>query len=197
MTASSSSLSSNFQLIINDGLNKYQKRTKNDLRAHPLAVQLQACDSPDAILVVLSRARPGAKPSHFVHRSSLLQTSDERWTNWPDPAINVLYAFSTILGAGVGLVCLTARACMRSALIFMSQLFSPASAIFAGVGVLLSARMLNDFAWAFVTCAFLRLLKMFDEPKTLLSTFLNASKCFSDDDDTEVQPTSDTMNTAL
>ena len=36
-------------------------------------------------------------------------------------------------------------------LIFMLQLFSPASVIFAGVGVLLSVRILDDFARAVVT----------------------------------------------
>jgi hypothetical protein len=42
-TASSSS---NFQLIINNALKAYEKRTKEDLLAHPLAAQLQACNSP-------------------------------------------------------------------------------------------------------------------------------------------------------
>jgi hypothetical protein len=36
-------------------------------------------------------------------------------------------------------------------LIFMPQVFSPASVIFAGVGVLLSVCILNNFAWAIVT----------------------------------------------
>jgi hypothetical protein len=99
--ASSSSSSSNFQLIINDALNKYQKRTKNDLRAHPLAVQLQACDSPSAILAVLQERVQGLEQS---------QSNDERWTKWLDPTVNVMYAFSSILGAGVGLVCLTSCA---------------------------------------------------------------------------------------
>jgi hypothetical protein len=50
-----SSPSSNFQLIINDAfkLNMYKNRTNNDLRAHPLAAQLQACESPSAVHAVL------------------------------------------------------------------------------------------------------------------------------------------------
>ncbi|KAF8483006.1 hypothetical protein DFH94DRAFT_647558, partial [Russula ochroleuca] len=110
-TAASSS-SFNFQIIINNALNKYKKRTKSDLLSHPLAVQLQTCDSPNAILVVLQEQLQGLDQS---------RSTDERWTKWLDPTVNVLYAFSSILGAGVGL------------------LFSPASVIFAGVGVLLSA----------------------------------------------------------
>ena len=41
------------------GSSAEEKRTKNDLRAHPLAVQLQACDSPSTILAVLQERVPG------------------------------------------------------------------------------------------------------------------------------------------
>jgi hypothetical protein len=84
----------NFQLIINNALDAYKKRTKNDLLAHPLAPQLQACDSPGAILAVLQQQVQGLDQSR----------SDDRWTKWLDPTINVLFAFSSTLGAGVGLV---------------------------------------------------------------------------------------------
>jgi len=50
---SSATPSSNFQLIFNNALKAYEKRTKKDLLSHPLAVQLQACDSPSAILSIL------------------------------------------------------------------------------------------------------------------------------------------------
>ncbi|KAF8460705.1 hypothetical protein DFH94DRAFT_683106 [Russula ochroleuca] len=108
LTAASSS---NFQLIINNALDAYKKRTRNDLLAHPLAPQLQACDSPGAILAILQQQVQGLDQSW----------SDNRWTKWLDPTVNVLFAFSSTIGAGVGLV------------------FSPASVIFAGIGVLLSA----------------------------------------------------------
>ena len=91
----SSSSSSNFQLIINNALDKYKKYTKNDLRVHPLAAQLQSCDSPGAILVVLQEQVQGSR------------STDERWTKWLDPTVNVLYAFSSILESGVSLVCLS------------------------------------------------------------------------------------------
>jgi hypothetical protein len=51
--ASSSSSSSNFQSVFNVALEAYEKTTKNKLLAHPLATQLQSCDSPTAILTVL------------------------------------------------------------------------------------------------------------------------------------------------
>ena len=56
MASSSSSSSSSFQLIINNAfLDAYKKRTKNDLLAHPLAANLQSCDTPSATLAVLQQ----------------------------------------------------------------------------------------------------------------------------------------------
>ena len=89
--------SSSFQLIINNALDAYKKLTKNDLLAHPLAAQLQACDSPGAILAVLQQQAQELDQSR----------SDDRWTKWLDPTVNVLFAFSATVGAGVGLVCST------------------------------------------------------------------------------------------
>ena len=94
-TAASSS-SPNFQLTINNALDTYKKRTRKDLRAHPLAVQLQTCDTPSAIIAVLKEQVQGLDQS---------PSTDERWTNWLDPTVNVLSAFSDTIGAGVSLVC--------------------------------------------------------------------------------------------
>jgi hypothetical protein len=94
----SQSPSSNFQSIINNALKVYEKRTKKDLLAHPLASQLQACGSPGDILAVLQQQVLGLDQS---------RSRDERWTKWLDPTVNVLFAFSETLGTGVGLVCPT------------------------------------------------------------------------------------------
>ena len=82
--------SSHFQLIVIRALKTYEKRTKMDLFAHPLAAQLQACNSPGAILLVLQQQVQ-------VH-------SHERLMRCLDPAVNVLYTFSLTLEEGVGLV---------------------------------------------------------------------------------------------
>ena len=96
-TASSSSNQvSNFQLIINNALNEYKKRTKKDLLAHPLVTELQSCNTPSTILTVLQQQLQGPDQS---------RRSDERWTRWLDPTVNVLYTLSGTLGEGVGLVC--------------------------------------------------------------------------------------------
>jgi hypothetical protein len=92
------SSSSNFQLVINNALDKYKKRTKNDLIIHPLAAQLQSCNSPTAILAVLQQQVQGLDQS---------RSTDERWSRWLDPTVSVIYALSSTLAAGVGLVCLS------------------------------------------------------------------------------------------
>jgi hypothetical protein len=106
--------SSNFQLIINNALEAYKKCTKNDLLAHPLAPQLQACDSPGTILAVLQQEVQGLDQSG----------RDDRWTKWLDPTVNVLFAFSATLGAGVGLVCSRTSAYLISALSYLFDRYS-------------------------------------------------------------------------
>ncbi|KAH8986452.1 hypothetical protein EDB92DRAFT_1818272 [Lactarius akahatsu] len=106
------SSSSNFQLIFNTALKAYEKKTKRDLLAHPLASQLQKCESLGSVLAVLQSQ---------VDDLDQARKSDERLTKWLSPTVNVLLAFSTTLGEGVSLV------------------FSPAKVIFAGAGVLLQA----------------------------------------------------------
>ncbi|KAH9055832.1 hypothetical protein EDB83DRAFT_2316171 [Lactarius deliciosus] len=109
---STSRSSTDFGTIFGAALEAYNKQTKKDIASHPLAVQLQSCDSPSAILAVL-RAQ--------VQAFDQFQIADEKLTKWLDPTVNVLHAFSTTLGEGVGLT------------------FPPAKAIFVGIGVLLQA----------------------------------------------------------
>ena len=87
--------SPNFQLIFNNALKAYNKQTNNDILLHPLAADLQACQSPSAILAVLQQQ---------VQELGQSQTSDERLTRWLDPTVNVLFAFSETIGEGISLV---------------------------------------------------------------------------------------------
>ena len=84
---------SNFQLIIDNALKAYKKRTKHDLLKHPLAGRLQACNSSTSILAVLQEQVQELNQS-------------QRNTKWLGPIVNVLHTFSETLGEGVGLVCL-------------------------------------------------------------------------------------------
>ena len=96
-SSSSSNLASNFQSVFNAALDAYEKKTKTKLLTHPLATQFQSCDSPTAILSVLQ---------DLIEQFDRRRRSDERFTNWLNPTINVLYAFSSTIGQGVGLVSL-------------------------------------------------------------------------------------------
>ena len=87
--------SSNFQQIFDNALKEYQRRTKKDLLKHPLAAQLQACDSPRSILVVLQQQ---------VQELNRSQGTDNRLTKRLDPTISVICALSNALGQGVSLV---------------------------------------------------------------------------------------------
>jgi len=88
--------SPNFQLIFSNALKAYEKQTKHDLLAHPLAGQLQACQSPSSILNVLQQQ---------VQELNRSRAHDDRLTKWLDPTVNVLYVFSETLGEAVSLVC--------------------------------------------------------------------------------------------
>ncbi|KAF8261844.1 hypothetical protein EI94DRAFT_751183 [Lactarius quietus] len=102
--------SSNIERIFDTALKSYQKKTKQDLTKHDLFKQLEKCSSPAAILAAFQDDQFGTS-----------RTGDGELKKWFVPAVNVLYAFSATLGQGVALV------------------FSPAQAVFAGVGVLLLA----------------------------------------------------------
>ena len=102
-TAHPTASSANFQPIINNALDKYKKRTRIDLLTHPLAAQLQSCNSSSDILAVLQQQ---------VQDLDQSQITDERWTRWLVPTVNVFYAHSSTLAMGVSLVCLRTRTCL-------------------------------------------------------------------------------------
>ena len=86
---------SNFQLIFDNALKVYKKRTRNDLLTHPLADRLKACDLPSSILSVLQERVQDLNNSR----------RNKEKEKWLDPVVNVLYAFSETLGEDVGSVC--------------------------------------------------------------------------------------------
>jgi len=144
------STSSNFQLILDNALKAYKKRTKKDLLKHPLADRLQACNSPSSILTVLQEQ---------VQELNQSQRSNQKWL---DPTVNVLLAFSETLGEGAGSV------------------FSPAKAIFVGFAVLLSVcSLLDTFVRSIAIQTILRQLRPFARTKTLFLRCSSASKLFS------------------
>ena len=89
--------SSPFQAIFQAAIKSYQKQTKNDLLAHPLASRLQDCDSTNAIIAILQDQ---------VREFDQSRSGDERLTKWLGPTVNVLNAFSATISGGVSLVSL-------------------------------------------------------------------------------------------
>ena len=91
----SASSSSNFQSVLDAALEAYEKKTKTKLLDHPLAAQLQSCDSPTAVLSILQ---------DLIQQFDRRRSSDERLSSWLSPTVSVLYAFSSTIGQGVGIV---------------------------------------------------------------------------------------------
>jgi hypothetical protein len=87
--------SSNFKVIFEKALKEYKKKTKQDLTTHPLAAQLEACNSAADTLAILQDQVDQFKQS---------RSSDERLQRWLNPTTNVLHAFTGTLGEGIGLV---------------------------------------------------------------------------------------------
>jgi hypothetical protein len=85
--------SSNFKSMLDAALAEYKKKTGNDLLAHWLASELQACDSVDTVLDIL---RDQAK--------AFERSDDQKLMKWIDPLVHVLHTFSDALGDGVSLV---------------------------------------------------------------------------------------------
>ena len=104
------STSSDFQLIFDEALKAYKKRTKTDLLTHPLADRLETCHSASSILEVLQGK---------VQELNQSQQRNETWARWLDPTVKVLHAFSETLRKGVGLVCLISSTSLRSALLYL------------------------------------------------------------------------------
>ena len=92
---SSITFETTFSAALNKALKEYKNQTKKDISSHPLSAQLQSCDSPSAILSVLRTQ---------VQTFDQSQGSDEKWTKWLDPTVNVLFAFSATLGNGASVV---------------------------------------------------------------------------------------------
>ena len=93
-TPTSSTSYSNYQSIFDNAIKAYKKKTKQDLRSHPLLTKLQDCDSPDAVLKLLYQQIPGFDQS---------SGTDTKMTKWLKPTVNVLCTFSGVIGGGISL----------------------------------------------------------------------------------------------
>jgi hypothetical protein len=120
---------SNLHAIFNAAIRTYKKKTGKDITSHPLATELQSCDSPDTIVAVLRRQVPTPDKS---------QNGDETFEKYIIPTVNVLYTLSNTLGKDIGSVISSMSSLVENrALMPFLQVFAPAKIIFTGIGVLL------------------------------------------------------------
>jgi hypothetical protein len=101
--------SANFQPILDAALDSYSKQTGIDLTKHPSADKLENCRSPDDILQILSE------------RESAFKGYRDQYRNLIDhlrPVVQVVHAFSTVLGEAASLVSSTGIASTLSDLSF-------------------------------------------------------------------------------
>jgi hypothetical protein len=96
-TTASTSSNLNYQSIFDGALEAYQKKTKKNLRSHPLFAKLETCNSPDTVLTTLREQISQQDQSRGI---------DDKLTKWLDPTVNVIYNFSQAIGGGVSLVSL-------------------------------------------------------------------------------------------
>ena len=76
-------------------LSEHKKNTGKELLDHPLATEVQRCDSVDAILTI------------FQGQAEVFQQfrdGDQRLMKWITPVVGVLYKFSNTLGGVAGAV---------------------------------------------------------------------------------------------
>jgi hypothetical protein len=169
---STSTSHTNFASIFSAALEKYNRKTKQDLANHPLLPSFQSCNSPEAILTVLREQTPEFNQS---------QNGDDRLTNWVAPTVNVLYSFSATLGGVVGLVNITMFPyhTVQSNIIYLSGIPTSKHNLYgdrcSSPGPCLSPFPCSTY---FNTLA-LRQLKMSALAGTSLATSLTASKDFS------------------
>jgi hypothetical protein len=86
------SSSANYQVIFDNALETYKKKTGKDLPSDPLLRRLEYYNSPDAVLDVLREQIPA------------FDQPGSRLTRWVKPTINVLCTFSPSIGDAVSLV---------------------------------------------------------------------------------------------
>ena len=88
--------------ILDVALSEYRKNTGKDLLSHPLAIELQRCDSVDGILAILQRQ---------ANTFEQLRDGNRGLMKWISSSVHILHSISAILGDGIGLVRLTKRIC--------------------------------------------------------------------------------------
>jgi hypothetical protein len=96
-TPNTTSSFSKSETIFNAALIKYSQQTKIDLRNHPLASKIKACNSAESILAVFQEQAKAFDE---------FRNGDPKLFKWLQPVVTGLYALSTnpAVNAGVSFV---------------------------------------------------------------------------------------------
>jgi hypothetical protein len=102
MTQTSPGLStgSHYQSIFDRALESYEKKTGKDLTSIPLFRKFESCSSPGDVITLL-------REQFSMLDRSRSGSDSEKLTNWLNPTVNAVNAFSGTIGGSVGLVRLT------------------------------------------------------------------------------------------
>jgi len=130
MQATSSTPSTSNIQLITDALVNYAKITGIDIFKNPFAAALERANSTGAILELLQEREKAFNDYREGNR---------RLISCLSPAVNVIQAFSGILGEVVSLVSHTYHL-INSVNVTRQVPFPPAKALFVGIDVLLSVR---------------------------------------------------------
>jgi fungal STAND N-terminal Goodbye domain len=96
--ASTSTLPSNLPTIVDAALDEYTKQTGINLTEHPSSHKIHQSDSPDDILALFQQREKEFKEYRDGNRKLI---------NCLKPVVQVLHAFSGVLGGAIGIVSLT------------------------------------------------------------------------------------------
>jgi hypothetical protein len=95
-TIGPSASTDSFIAIFDAASTEYQRITGKRLETHPFATQLDACDSPKTFSDILQTQAQAFNKFHKSDHQKLMA--------WLDRIVHILFAFSAILGEGIGLV---------------------------------------------------------------------------------------------
>jgi len=86
---------STFQSIFDAASKEYEKKTGQDLGTHPLAADLDRCNSPDGVLDIFQKKAVALDE---------VEKRDQTLMKWLDPTVHVLLTLSAIVGEAVSRV---------------------------------------------------------------------------------------------
>ena len=122
----------NFTAIFDAASNEYKTLTKQDLQTHPFAAAFENSNSPDSVMNIFR------KQAQVFDKFC---KGDDKLMTWLNPIVNILFIFSGTLGEGIGIVSIQPFMMYQPCGHLLSQPFSPAKTIFAGIGVLLGVSL--------------------------------------------------------